>query len=387
MLQRVEVPKYILQIIFNLNKEAILTIKTPFGVTEKQNINDVVKQGGILGAPICSASTAEYCEESKGILVGRIRVNALAYVDDIVEISTNKQDASTAHTKAINFAKRKKLRYSVNKCKTMLINGKKGDMPPELYVEDNIIENVSNLKYLGDIFNCKGNNTDLIEDRIKRGTIAMINIEALMLEVQLGRHTIRVHLLLYNSLFIPSILFNSQAWSNLTEKETNKLQAIQIKFLKKVMRAPSSMCNAFTFLELGIMPIKYEIHRRQLLFLHHIISLGGDDPVRKLLNNMKSLPGQNCWWSNVSKLQKSYSVEMSDEQIATMTKEAYRRIVNKSVKKVAFRNLVRECKEKSKTKDLQYNSLEVQDYIKTMYPTQVKTIFKCRSKTLDIKSH
>ena len=208
-----------------------------------------------------------------------------------------------------------------------------------------------------------------------------------MLEVQLGIHTISVHLLLYNSLFIPSILFNSQAWTNLTEKETNKLQAIQIKVLKKVMRAPSSTCNAFTFLELGIMPIKYEIHRRQLSFLHHIISLGGDDPVRKLLNNMKSLPGQNCWWSNVSKLQKSYSVEMSDEQISTMTKEAYRRIVNKSVKKVALRNLVRECKEKSKTEDLKYNSLELQDYIKTMHPMHAKTIFKCRSKTLDIKSH
>ena len=129
-------------------------------------------------------------------------------------------------------------------------------------IEDTI-ENASIIEYLGDIFNGKGDNTDLVKDRIRRGTAAMISIEAIMDDLQLGTHTVSVYLLLYHSLFLSTMLFNSQAWSNLTKKDLENLQTCQLKMLKKIFGGARSTSNAFTFLELGVLPISYEIHKRR----------------------------------------------------------------------------------------------------------------------------
>ena len=40
-----------------------------------------------------------------------------------------------------------------------------------------------------------------------------------------------------------------------------------------------------------------------------------------------------------------------------------------------------------KTSDIHYEDFKVQDYLLKLFPGQAKTVFKWRSKTLDIKSH
>ena len=101
--------------------------------------------------------------------------------------------------------------------------------------------------------------SEVIEDRVKRGISAMIRIEALIREVAVGVHTISLHVLLYESLFISSMVFNSEAWTKLLVKDVDKLAGLQLKILKKIMGVPMSTTNSFAFLELGVLPIKYII--------------------------------------------------------------------------------------------------------------------------------
>ena len=203
------------------------------GLTEPVEVNDIVKQGGILGSPMCSATTGEYCELNKGITMGEVNVATLAFVDDIADLSGNYGDVIISHMSAVEFAKKKKLQLAPDKCYILLIKQKNKDNPvPVLYVNGERVSEVSSMKYLGDVFNALGNNDDLISDRIKRGTAAMVSINGFMREVSVGHHTMSVYLLLHNAIFLPSILFNAQAWSNITEKNLKDLRTIQLKFLK-----------------------------------------------------------------------------------------------------------------------------------------------------------
>ena len=52
------------------------------------------------------------------------------------------------------------------------------------------------------------------------------------------------------------------------------------------MGVAKSTCNAFIYLELGVLPIEYEIHKRQLMFLYRILNLDDDDPVYRMYENM-----------------------------------------------------------------------------------------------------
>ena len=60
-LRRTGVPDYILQLIYNLNHEATISVKTPFGPTRSAIVEYTVQQGRVLAPDMCSAATGEYC--------------------------------------------------------------------------------------------------------------------------------------------------------------------------------------------------------------------------------------------------------------------------------------------------------------------------------------
>ena len=123
-------------------------------------------------------------------------------------------------------------------------------------------------KYLGDTFNSKGNNVTLCKHRVDKSVGSIIEIISLCKETNFGTHQIFSMMVMYQSVFLPRlILYNYQSWSNLTDKGISNLQGAQLNFLRRVMEVPKSAPIAALFLELGILPIQYEIEKRQLVFL------------------------------------------------------------------------------------------------------------------------
>ena len=110
------------------------------------------------------------------------------------------------------------------------------------------------------------------------------------------------------------------------------MRVLQMRLLKKMVGAPTSTTNSFLLLELGVLPIDAEIHKRQLMYLHRILALPDDDPVHQMFVNMMALDGQGeaNWWSGVKLLITKYNLP-SLEEIKCMKKEAYKRLVNESV--------------------------------------------------------
>ena len=377
-LKKLGVEDYILQLIYELNKKAIVQVKTPYGLTEPAEVIDTVKQGAILGSSLCSASTGEYCQVNKGVTVGDVQIASLAYVDDVIDLNGNDEDTVQAHQNAEVFAKRKKLTHAPEKCNLMLINrrNKKNIKVPELKINEEIMEEVHQMVCLGDVFNSKGNNDDLINDRVKRGTASMVSIHGFMREMSLGVHTISVYLLLHHAIFLASMLFNAQAWSNITEKNMSNLTTIQMRFLKKAMSAKQATTNSFMYLELGVLPIAQEVHKRQLTFFHHIVNLAEDDPVRKMWQYQRQLPNYNNWWNGIENLIVKYNIELSEEQIKSISKDTFKQKVKKAITQVAFEDLRKECQAKEKTKQLVYQEYKTQPYIQSLYPNHSKIIFK-----------
>ena len=257
-------------------------------------------------------------------MVGEVQIATLAYVDDIIDVSDTNNEAKKSHLNAEDFSRKKKLEHTADKCNIMLVNGKKKDQVPELSIKGEKMKEVRSIVCLGDLFNSKHNNDDLMKDRVRRGTKAMISIQGFMREASLGLYTINVSLLLHNAIFLASVLFNAQAWSNISTKNLQQITTIQLKLLKKMMKARPSTANSFVFLELGTLPMKYEIHKRQLSFLHHIIHLEEDDPVRMVWKHQIAMPEYNNWWTGVKELMSWYSLDMSVDDIKDLSKEAYK---------------------------------------------------------------
>ena len=74
-------------------------------------------------------------------------------------------------------------------------------------------------------------------------------------------------LLLYHSVFLSGLVYNREAWTNLTSKDYSCLENAQKNFLRHVMEVPKSTPTFGLFLEKGILPVQYLIGMRQLMLL------------------------------------------------------------------------------------------------------------------------
>ena len=165
------------------------------------------------------------------------------------------------------------------------------------------------------------------------------------------------------------------------------LGSIQVKVLRKILNARRMTSTSFLFLELGILPLKYEVHIRQLTFLHHIVNLDERDPVKLVWRSLSMLPEYRNWWSETKDLMDRYKIELEEEEIVSMSEGTYKKLVREKVKNLAFDELKKDVASKTKTRNLDYPVFETQKYLLTLPLKSAQTISRARSKTLDIKHH
>ena len=95
-LQKLGIEKDYLQLIYNINRKATVTVQTPFGETSSFDTDPIVKQGTVLGPVLCSSSTGEYSEKNVGVCMGTINIPSLLYVDDIIDLTSSSTDCISA---------------------------------------------------------------------------------------------------------------------------------------------------------------------------------------------------------------------------------------------------------------------------------------------------
>ena len=271
------------------------------------------------------------------------------------------------------------------KCAVLTINKKPHHSNPTLTIGDGVIPQVQHTKALGDNVNEKGNNVDLIEGKVKSAKAALTECLAMCNEITMGLFFVESATILYQSVFLATLLHNCQAWRNLTNNDLKKLEVTQLSYLKRVMRAPLSTPNAFVFLEFGVLPVKYIIQIRQLTFLHHILGLDNHDPVRKTFEAQQLLPFEKNWANEVLPLLVFYGI--SDYDVASISKDTWKTIVNQKVSETAFNHLKDMIKDKTKTKHLSYSSFSSRPYMHQFSHKQASIIFKLRSFSIDCKGN
>ena len=194
------------------------------------------------------------------------------------------------------------------------------------------VEIKNSSRYLEDIFNSQGNNSDLCKDRLGRAVGTSIEIISLCKEVNFGKNQISNMLLLYESVFFPRLVYNCEAWTNLTRKDYLDFEKVQKDFLLRVMEVPNSTHTADLFLELGILPAQFVIELRQLTFSKKILNRDQEDPVKRIYNEMLKYPAEKNWANNVLDLRHKYNLPQNDDNIVNMTWPVWKKMVKKRSK-------------------------------------------------------
>ena len=78
-------------------------------------------------------------------------------------------------------------------------------------------------------------------------------------------------LILYPSVFLPRLIYNCESWSNMTPKDYKVLQSAQLYYLRNVMEVSRATPTDALFLELGILPVRFETEKKTVIFLPRLI--------------------------------------------------------------------------------------------------------------------
>ena len=135
-LRKLGVSSTTIHLLYELNKTAEITVRTPFGNADPFTTENIVKQGTVWGSKLCCGSTAEICDEDSvgGASVGDVTIHSTLYVDDCNRFSTDIIDNELAHYNFVNFSSRKRAPLNAEKCVCLTVNKHAHINPPTFFL-------------------------------------------------------------------------------------------------------------------------------------------------------------------------------------------------------------------------------------------------------------
>ena len=109
--------------------------------------------------------------------------------------------------------------------------------------------------YLGEVTLKDGKNSSNIRARVAKGIGSINQITNILDSVTFGRFKVEIGLLLRQSVFLSRVLFSSEAWYNVTNKEISELEKINRILMLKILQAPVTTPKIAVFLETGTLRI------------------------------------------------------------------------------------------------------------------------------------
>ena len=88
---------------------------------------------------------------------------------------------------------------------------------------------------------------------------------------------------------LSSLLLNSEAWVNISDKDIRSLEQTDESLLAKIWGCDAKTSNAFKYLELGIYPIRFEIMKRKIRFLQYILQQDKSSMIYQVLQTQGNI--------------------------------------------------------------------------------------------------
>ena len=407
----------IFALIYEANRKSHVAVQTPNGLSKRETFEDLVMQGDVLSPLISSLQVdtiGKECLENKKHLYyfkNIVPIPPLGMVDDLLTISECGYKTQLLN-EYINFKTgTKKLQFGTSKCIKMHIGKENskilckdvhvGEWNTEVmedpttgghkiheYFSGNVKMNSRDeQKYLGDILSSDGSHMKNIQDRRNKGYGIINQIKQILESTYFGKFYFEVAIVLRESLFLSSVLLNSEAWVNYSEKEIRILEQCDEMLLSNILECDGKTSNAFKYLELGVMPIRFEIMKRKIMFLQYILKQNKNSMVYKIFKAIEENPIKNDFVNTCKKYLDILKIKTNFEGIAKMSKIKLKKILREKTNYEAFVYLKSQQMVQEKIKNILYKELKMQDYLAEGDRNLLvsKVVYKARGQVLDIK--
>ena len=344
---------------------------------------------------------------------GKVPIPLLGMVDDIFMISESGYKAQRLNGFINAKTAIKRLQFGAKKCHVMHIGNnipthKKSDFYVDEWlmteteeretnttdIEENFngeeeIQEVENTKYLGQIISTNGSNMKNLENRANKGIGLVNKIQTTLTNTPGGKYHFELAVIMRNAILISSILSCSETWYNITEVEYRKLEQTDEILMKKIFNCSSQITHEVLYLELGLMPARFIILLRKLMYLQHILKQKSQDTLLyRFFKVQMDNPSKNDWVTGTLQDLEKVNINMELFEIEQMSEEMFKNICKQKVKSLAFEYLNNKLKQRQSYSEVKYSNLNMSKYLHEDLGYTFKekqNLFQCRMNDLDVK--
>uniref|UniRef100_A0A1Y1JWU5 Reverse transcriptase domain-containing protein n=1 Tax=Photinus pyralis TaxID=7054 RepID=A0A1Y1JWU5_PHOPY len=236
-----------------------------------------LRQGGVLSPTLFNIFMDEILTTCKPKLqklhigykkLEPIGITQCLFADDLV-IAANTKNGLQGNINSWNETlKTHGMKMNINKTKVMIISQGEEEVL-NITVDNKVIEQVPNIKYLGVNIERNGNQKMDVDDRINK----TMKLYYAMNQRFIKKKEIRTKtkMTVYKTIYRPTLTYGSESWV-LTTNMKSKLQAVEMKFLRAVKGVTriDRLRNTSIREELDIESIQEHIEKKQLNWWGHI---------------------------------------------------------------------------------------------------------------------
>ena len=151
------------------------------------------------------------------------------------------------------------------------------------------------------------------------------------------------------------MLFNCQTWTRIRKYDIETLAVVQLKYLKQALRVPYSTPNIVEYLEMGLLSIEYVIDIRYFVYLHHILMLTSEEPVKNLYYQKLELAFEENWANQIHHLEKQ-NIIVEEAYAKSLSREKWKTYITNTITEHGFNQLKSKQTSMKKIQELIYEN-------------------------------
>ena len=368
------------RLLFQMNKNTRIIIKTPVGDSEARDTGPVITQGGVESAVISSVSidrgtdVAFAASDDEAEYHG-IRLAPFRWMDDILRVGDSVASAQTANENMEDMFEKKSLSFNMTKSQFILIGNKTArkklrnqltTTPLKLCSEN--MQETNMLKYLGDYltFDLEDSVHQTVTNRVGVAKKAILDIRTVIEDTRANKlGALSLAYELWTQSVSPMLYTNSESWISVSKKTLKILDGLFQDLSQKMWRASSGSPIPSYYWISGCLKSENIILQRKLNFAHHVANLPIDSLARAVFDTQKNCtPNEPNLFAEVE----PHLVDIGVNELRDIPKGIWKRKVKKYVMEKQRRELLEDVKKYKKLshEELSTERFEQKSFLRTL---------------------
>ena len=383
------------KLLYMMNKNTKISVRTAVGDSEQREIGEGWGQGTIEGA-LCSAVNLDngikdfFIDSEYEVTYGDIVLRPTLFRDDVSRICLDPVSAqmgndrmeAMAETKLLDFNREKSCYIIIGNKKSKFILQKEFELQP-LTLYGTEMKQVQTEKYLGDQISSRGL-ADSVHVTIskRRGKVLQSIFEIRAVLDDCRSHVtggMITGLDIWEMAVLPFLLNNCESWLSIPATAIKELDKLQNLFYRVLLDVPTGCPIPAMYWDCGDLTMENRIIKKKLMFLHHIANL----PESALANQFyqvqrkMSLPGL---YEECSEVMTQFDIF----DLKKYSKVQFKKLIQNKVQMKNRKDLLNKIKTYRKLShhELSLEKFERKSYFSDLNLNQARIKFRIRSKTL-----